>query len=233
MLPISFLQNIFASQYSFLPPNDFLLTKNSPKILLAKFPPQKNLHLQNMLPKISSQENFFQKKFVPHFAPLIFIQKHLLPRVFPPKNLLPNIFALHISSHNEILLTNILPKYFCWRNFLLTRISPPNLGPQNFLSRKFALKRNCSPFCPPPFFFIQKNLLPKYYLPKFAAKHFCSPYYFSQKFASQILLPKNLCCPNHFVEQLWHLINTGAVAGYSAVPAALLLNFCHLLKNCD
>ena len=47
------------------------------------------------------------------------------------------------------------------------------------------------------------------------------------------MLPKNLCCPNHFVEQLWHLINTGAVAGYSAVPAALLLNFCHLLKNCD
>ena len=32
------------------------------------------------------------------------------------------------------------------------------------------------------------------------------------------------------MEQLWHLINTGAVAGYSAVPAALLLNFCHLLK---
>ena len=127
------------------------------------------------------------------------------------------------------------PKYFCWRNFLLTRISPPKLGPQNFLSREVALTRNCSPFCAPPpsifFFFIQKNWLPKYFLPKFAAKHFCSPYYFSQKIASQILLPQNLCCPNHFVEQLWHLINTGAVAGYSAVPAVLVLNFCHLLNR--
>ena len=195
LLPISFLPYIFASQYSFLSPNDFLLLKNSPKILLAKFPPQKNLLLQNILPKISSQENFFQKKFVPHFAPRIFILKNLLPKFFPPKNLLPNIFALHISSHNDILLTKNPPKYFCWRNFLLTRISPPKLGPQNFYSRKVALKGNCSPFCPPPYhqkkiIFIQKNLLPKYFLPKFAAKQFCSPYYFSQKIASQICSPK-------------------------------------------
>ena len=69
LLPISFLQNIFAYQYSFLPPNDFLLAKNSPKILLAKFPPQKNLLLLNMLPKISSQENFFQKNLFPILLP--------------------------------------------------------------------------------------------------------------------------------------------------------------------
>ena len=124
LLPISFLQNIFASQYSFLPPNDFLLAKNSPKNLLAKFPPQKDLLLQNMLPKISSQENFFQKKFVPHLAPLIFILKNLLPKFFFPRiccqtfllsiflltmkfylqKILQNIFAGEISSSQESLL---------------------------------------------------------------------------------------------------------------------------------
>ena len=64
-----------------------------------------------MLPKIFSQENFFQKKFVPHFASN-FHAKEFAPQIFPPKNLLPNIFALHISSHNEIFLTKIPPKYF-------------------------------------------------------------------------------------------------------------------------
>ena len=130
LIPISFLQNIFASQYSFLPPNDFLLAKNSPKILLAKFPPRKNLLLQNMLPKISSQENFFQKKIVPHFAPLIFILKNLLPKFFLPRiccqtfllsiflltmkfylqKILQNIFAGKISSSQESLLQNLVPK---------------------------------------------------------------------------------------------------------------------------
>ena len=130
LLPISFLQNIFASQYSFLPPNDFLLAKNCPKILLAKFPPQKNPLLQNMLPKISSQENFFQKKFVPHFAPLIFILKNLLPKFFLPRiccqtfllsillitmifylqKILQTIFAGEISSSQESLLQNLVPK---------------------------------------------------------------------------------------------------------------------------
>ena len=192
-----------------------------------------------MLPKISSQENFFQKKIVPHFAPLIFILKNLLPKFFPSKNLLPNIFALHISSHNDILLTKNPPKYFCWRNFLLTRISPPKLGPQNFLSRKVALKGNCSPFCPPPSTTKKKlfsfkricspNISSQNLLPNSFALHITSHKKLLPKFAPQkSLLPKPLCG-----EQLWHLINTGAVAGYSAVPAALLLNFCHLLKNCD
>ena len=138
LLPISFLQNIFASQFSFLPPNDFLLVQNSPKILLAKFPPQKNLLLQNMLPKISSQENFFQKKFVPHFASLIFTQKNLLPKFFLPRichqtfllsiflltlkfylqKFLQNIFAGEISSSQESLLQNLVPEISSPENLL-------------------------------------------------------------------------------------------------------------------
>ena len=168
LLPISFLQNIFASQYSFLPPNDFLLAKNSPKILLAKFPPQKNLLLQNMLPKISSQENFFQKKFVPHFAPLIFTLKNLLPKIFPPKNLLPNIFALNISSHNDILLTKNPPNYLCWRNFLLIQKNLlPKYFSQNLLPNIFALhitshKKLLPKFCSPKIFAAQTTLWSSY-----------------------------------------------------------------------
>ena len=86
LLPISFLQNIFASQYSFLPSNDFLLAKHSPKILLAKFPPQKNMLLQNRLPKISSQENFFQKKNCSAFCSPNFHHKEFAPQIFPLKN---------------------------------------------------------------------------------------------------------------------------------------------------
>ena len=120
LLPLSFLQNTFASQYSFFFPNDILLARISPKSLL-------NLLLQNMLPKISSQENSFQKS-CSRFCSPNFHPQEFAPQIFPPKNLLPNIFALYISSHNEILLIKIPPKYFCWRNFLLTRISPPKLG---------------------------------------------------------------------------------------------------------
>ena len=138
LLPISFLQNIFASQCSFLPPNDILLAKNFPKILLAKFPHQKTLLLKGMLPKISSQENFFQKKFVPHFAPLIFSQKNLLPQFFLPRiccqtfllsiflltmkfylqKFLQNIFAGEISSSKESLLQNLVPKISSLENLL-------------------------------------------------------------------------------------------------------------------
>ena len=191
-----------------------------------------------MLPKISSHENFFQKKFVPHFAPLIFIQKNLLPKFFLPR-ICCQTFLLSIFLLTMKFYLQKSSKIFLQANFP----SHKNLSPKTW-SQKFPLQKNCFkkklfPILHPPppqknfFFSFKKNLLPKYFLPKFAAKHFCSPYYFSQKIASQILLPKNLCCPKHFVEQLWHLINTGAVAGYSAVPAALLLNFCHLLKNCD
>ena len=137
LLPISFLQNIFASQYSSLPPNDFLLAKNSPKILLAKFLPQKNLLLQNMLPKISSQENFFQKKICSHFAPLIFIQKNLLPKFFLQRICCQTFFALHISSHNEILLTKIL------KNILQAKFPPhKNLSSKTW-SQKFPLQKIC------------------------------------------------------------------------------------------
>ena len=177
--------------------------------MLAKFHPQKNLLLQNMLPKICSQENFFQKKFVPHLTPLIFILKNLLPKFFFPRiccqTFLLSIFLLTMKFY--------LQKSF--KIFLLAKFPPhKNLSSKTW-SPKFPLKKSCFkkklfPILPPPpppnFFFIQKNLLPKYFLPKFAAKHFCSPYYFSQKIASQIFLPKNLCCPNHFVKQLWHLI---------------------------
>ena len=177
------------------------------KFCWQNFLPKRICSSKTCSPKFPPKKISFKKNCSPFCLPY-FHPKEFAPQIFPPKNLLPNIFALHISSHNEILLTKNPPKYFCRRNFLLTRIFPPKLGPKNCLSRKFALKRNCSPFCPPPpKKIIQKNLLPKYFLPKFAAKHFCSPYYFSQKIASQILLPKNLCCPNHFVEQLWHLIN--------------------------
>ena len=137
-LPISFLQNIFASQYSFLPQNDFLFAKNSPKILLANFPPQKNLLLQNMLPEISSQENFFQKKKCSPFCSPNFHPKEFAPQIFPPKNLLPNIFALHISSHNEVLLTKILQNIFAGEIFssqesLLQNLIPKISSPENLL----------------------------------------------------------------------------------------------------
>ena len=139
LLPISFLQNILASQYSFLPPNDFLLAKNSPKILLAKFPPQKNLLLQNMLPKIFSQENFFQKKKIcsPFCSP-DFHTKEFAPQIFPPNDLLPNIFALHISSHSEILLTKILQNIFAGeisssQESLLQNLVPKISSPENLL----------------------------------------------------------------------------------------------------
>ena len=186
LLPISFLQNVFASQYSFLPPNDFLLRKNSPKILLEKFPPQKNLLLQNMLPKICSQENFFQKKFVPHFAPLIFIQKNLLPKFFLPRiccqSFLLSIFLLtmkfYLQKSSKIFLQTKFPPH---KNLSSKTWS------QKFLSRKFALKRNCSPFCsppPPP----QKEIF-------FSFKRICSPNISSQNLLSILLLTKN-CFPN-------------------------------------
>ena len=219
MLPISFLSKTFLlPSFLFFPPHDRLLTQKPPKNCW-----------QNFLPKKICSSKTCYPKFPPHFAPQIFHPKEFAPYIFPPKNLLPNIFALHITSHNEILLTKIPPKYFCWWNFLLTRICSSKNAPQNFLPRKFSLKTICFPFCPQ--FFIQKNLLPKYFLLKICCQTFLLSILLLTKIASQILLPKNLCCPNRFVEQLWYLIDTSAVAVHGAVPAALLLIFCHLLKN--
>ena len=171
LLPISFLQNIFASQYSFLPPNDFLLAKNSPKILLAKFPPQKNLLLQNMLPKISSQEHFFQKKCVPHFAPPIFIQKNLLPKFFLPR----------ICCHTFLLPIFLLTiKFYVQKSskiFLQAKFPPhKNLSSKTW-SQKFPLQKIC----------FKKKLLP-ILLPPSIKKNF-----HSKEFAPQIFPPK-ICC---------------------------------------
>ena len=185
----------------------FYSQKNLQKFCWQNFLPKRICSSKTCSPQFPPKKISFQKNCSPFCSPN-FHPKEFAPQFFPPNNLLPNIFALHISSHNEILLTKNPPKYFCWRNFLLTRISPPKLGPQNFLSSKVALKRNCSPFCPPPpqFFFHSKEFAPQIFPPKICCQIFSSPYYFSQKIASQIFLPKNLCCPNHFVEQLWHLI---------------------------
>ena len=211
----------------------FYTRKNSPKILLAKLPPQKNLLLQNMLPKISSQENFFQKKIVPHFVPLIFILKNLLPKFFLPRiccqTFLLSIFLLTMKFYLQKILQNSFVAKF-----------PPhtNLSSKTW-SPKFPLKKSCfkkklfpilhpPPPPPPQFFFHSKEFAPQIFPPKICCQTFLLSILLLTKNCFPNLLPKNLCCPNQ-----WHLINTGAVAGYSAVPAALLLNFCHLLKNCD
>ena len=203
LLPISVLQNIFASQYSFLPPNDFLLAKNSPKILLAKLPPQKNLLLQNMLPKISSQENFFQK-IVPHFAPLIFIQKNLLLKFFLPR----------ICCQTFLLSIFLLTMNFTYKNsskiFLLAKFPPhKNLSSKTW-SPKFSLKKICfkkklfptspsPPPPPPPIFFHSKEFAPHIFPPKICCQTFLLSILLLTKncftnFAPQkSLLPKSLC----------------------------------------
>ena len=108
-------------------------------ILKAPAPfPKRVVRALNLLPTISSQENSFQKKFVPHFAPLIFIQKNLLPKFFLPRiccqtfllpiflltmkfhlqKFLQNIFAGEISSSQESLLQNLIPKISSQENLL-------------------------------------------------------------------------------------------------------------------
>ena len=104
--------------------------------------------LQNFLPKrICSSKHaphnflprkFLSKKFVPHFAPLIFIQKNLLPKYFLPRiccqtfllsiflltmkfhlrKFPQNIFAGEISSSQESLLQNLIPKISSQENLL-------------------------------------------------------------------------------------------------------------------
>ena len=189
LLPISFLQNIFASQYSFLLPNDFLLAKNSPKMLLAKFPPQKNLLLQNMLPKISSQENFFQKKIVPHFAPLIFIQKNLLPKFFLPRiscqTFLLSIFLLkmkfYLQKSSKIFLQAKFPPH---KNLSSKTWS------QKFPLQKICFKKKLFPILHPPpkkkNFFHSKVFAPQIFPPKICCQTFL---------LSILLLTKN-CFPN-------------------------------------
>ena len=185
-----------------------------------------------MLPKICSQENFFQKKFVPHFAPLIFIQKNLLPKFFLPR-IVCQTFLLSI-----LLLTMKFYLQKSTKIFLQAKFPPhKNLSSktwsQKFPLQKICFKKKLFPILPPhpP----KKNYF-------FSFKRICSPNISSQNLLPNIfalhitshkkLLPK-FCSPKIFAVQttLWHLINTGAVAGYSVVPAALLLNFCHVMRT--
>ena len=107
---------------------------------------------------------FLPKKFLPKricspFCSPNFYPKEFAPWIFPPQI----FFALHITSHNEILLANIPPKYFCWRNFLPTRICSSKTCFSKFPPKKICLKKNLFPILPQ--MFIQKNMLPKFFLP--------------------------------------------------------------------
>ena len=211
------LSNFFCSPYLssktfllpsilFFPRMTFYSQKTLQKFCRQTFLPQRISSSKTCSPKFPPKKISFKKKIVPHFAPLIFILKNLLPKFFLPRiccqTFLLSIFLLSMIFY----LQKSPPNYFCWRNFLLTRISPPKLGPQNFLSRKVALKRNCSPFCPPP-----KNF--------FSFKRICSPNISSQNLLPKIfalhitshkkLLPK-FCSPKIFAAQttLWSSYGT-------------------------
>ena len=114
------------------------------------------------------------KKFVPHFAPLIFIQKNLLPKFFLPRiccrTFLLSIFLLTIKFYLQKFLQNILLAKF-----------PPhkNLSSKTwslkFTPKKISFKKKFFPILPPPpqkKKFIQKNLLPKYFLPRICCQTF-------------------------------------------------------------
>ena len=138
LLPISFLQNIFASQYSFLPPNDFLLAKKFSKNFAGKISSPKESAPPKHAPQNFLPRKFLSKKCVPHFAPLIFIQKNSLPKFFLPRiccqtfllsiflltmkfylqKFPQNIFAGEISSSQESLLQNLVPKISSPENLL-------------------------------------------------------------------------------------------------------------------
>ena len=190
LLPISFLQNIFASQYSFLSPNDFLLAKNSPKILLAKFPPQKNLLLKNMLPKISSQENFFQKKICSPFCSPNFHPKEFAPQIFPPKNLLPNIFALtmkfYLQKSSKIFLQTKFPPH---KNLSSKTWS------QKFPLQKICFKKKLFPISPPSPPQKKKKTTTFFHSKEFAPQIF-PPIICCQTFLLSILLLIKNCFPN-------------------------------------
>ena len=130
LLPIYFLQNIFASQYSFLPLNDFFTRKKISKNFAGKISSPKESAPPKHAPQNFLPRKFLSKKNVPHFAPLIFILKNLLPQFFLPRiscqtfflsiflltmkfylqKILQNTFAGEISSSQESLLQNLVPK---------------------------------------------------------------------------------------------------------------------------
>ena len=124
LLPISFLQNIFASQYSFFPRMTFYSQEILQKFCWQNFLPKRICSSKTCSPKFPPKKIPF-KKFCSSFCSPNFHPTEFAPQFFPPKNLLPNIFALYISSHNEILLTKNSSKIFLLAKF------PPHKNPSS------------------------------------------------------------------------------------------------------
>ena len=122
LLPKIFTLHIlpFASQDYFLPRMTFCSQNSSKIFLVTKFPPHKNLLHQNLLPKISSQENLLQKEFDPHFAHQVFIHRICSPNVsfqICSKTFGSKIFALLINSKKNVPIfcskACLLPQTLC------------------------------------------------------------------------------------------------------------------------
>ena len=152
------------------------MTFYSQKILQTfcwqNFLPKRICSSKTCSPKFFSQENFFQKKFVPHFAPLIFIQKNLLPKFFLPRiccqTFLLSIFLLtmkcYLQKSSKIFLQAKFPPH-------------KNLSSKTW-SQKFPLQKIC----------FKKKLFP--ILPSLPKK---TIFFHSKEFAPQIFPPK-ICC---------------------------------------
>ena len=131
-------QNIFGTQYSFLPPNDIYSQKILQKILLAKFPPPKE-----SAPSKHALQNFFSRKFLPKricspFCSQIFIQMNLLPKFFLPKFAVKHFLFSILLLTMKFQLQKFLQNTFAGKISSHQESAPPKLAPQNFLPRKFA-----------------------------------------------------------------------------------------------
>ena len=118
-----------------------------------------------------------QNIFAPHqyFLPQMkFHMQKFLPEIFAPQNLLP-----------KFLLKKLLPKEFASKRICFQKnLIPIFLTPSQFCYQIF-LRRICSQV------FLQKNYF----------QNVWSPYQFSKTNWSPNFAPKNLCCPNGFVEK--------------------------------
>ena len=127
----------FASQYSFLPPNDFLLAKKFSQNFAGKISSPKESAPPKHAPQNFLPRKFLSKKCVPHFAPLIFIQKNLLPKCFLPRiccqTFLLSIFLLtmkfYLQKSSKIFLQAKFPPH-------------KNLSSKTW-SQKFPLQKIC------------------------------------------------------------------------------------------